>query len=229
MNPYDHYVQTLSNLLAGARALPLGGFPNYPVEPIAKDAPVALIFSPHPDDEVIIGGLALRLMREAGWNPVNVAVTQGSNRERQAARWQELEECCRCIGFDLVPTAPRGLEKINPRTRDQETWDPLFYGYEDWSTWYVGEIIGNFVALNRDLIMQTARLRVQPSDAVTVQLIYNLYRLNEPVSEIAARDLNPRAANIVPIEQVGAKPPATNGTTVVAIVPEGPMELGGAD
>ena len=59
MNPYDSYIQSLSNLLAGARALPLGGFPDYPRPPLAKDAPVALIFSPHPDDEVIIGGLGV--------------------------------------------------------------------------------------------------------------------------------------------------------------------------
>jgi hypothetical protein len=84
----------------------------------------------------------------------------------------------------------------DPQTRDHETWDPLFYGFEDWSTWYVGEIIGNFVALNRDLVMQTARLRVSPVDALTLSFIYNYYRLNQPVTEIAAHDLNPRAANI---------------------------------
>ena len=77
-----------------------------------------------------------------------------------------------------------------------EVWDPLWYGFNDWSTWYVGEIIGGFVALNRDFIMQTVRLRAQPTDALTVQLIYNYYRLVDPVSEIVARDLNPRAANI---------------------------------
>jgi LmbE family N-acetylglucosaminyl deacetylase len=79
-----------------------------------------LIFSPHPDDEVIIGGLALRLMREAGWNIVNVAVTQGSRKERQAERLLELKRCCDCIGFGLIQTAPSGLEKVSPRTREQE-------------------------------------------------------------------------------------------------------------
>ena len=43
-------------------------------------------------------------------------------------------------------------------------WDPLFYGFYDWSTWYVGEIIGEFVTVNRDLIIQTVRLRVEPTD-----------------------------------------------------------------
>lgn len=83
-----------------------------------------------------------------------------------------------------------------PGTREFELWDPLFYGYQDWSTWYLGEIIGNFVALNRDLAVHTVWLRAQPTESLTTQLIYNYYALVEPVTVIAARDANPRAANI---------------------------------
>ena len=88
------------------------------------DAQRALIFSPHPDDECIIGGLALRFQREAGMRVVNVAVTQGSNKERQAARWDELRAACDYLGFELVPTIAGGLERINPKSRaqDQAHW-----------------------------------------------------------------------------------------------------------
>lgn len=79
---------------------------------------------------------------------------------------------------------------------DLEVWDPLWYGFDDWSTWYVGEVIGAFVALNRDLALQTVRLGIRPDDALTLQVVYNRYRLVDPVSEVVARDLNPRAANI---------------------------------
>jgi len=79
---------------------------------------------------------------------------------------------------------------------DLEVWDPLWYGFDDWSTWYVGEIIGGFVALNRDLAMHTLRLRGEPGESLTLQLVYNYYRLIDPVDEIVARDLNPRAALI---------------------------------
>jgi hypothetical protein len=41
--------------------------------PAAPGAPVALLFSPHPDDEVLTGLLPLRLQREAGARVVNVA------------------------------------------------------------------------------------------------------------------------------------------------------------
>jgi LmbE family N-acetylglucosaminyl deacetylase len=78
----------------------------YPTEtePPQADAPVCLIFSPHPDDEALVGGLPLRL-RAAGWRVVNVAVTLGSRLDRRAARWQELLASCQVLGFDLVAAA----------------------------------------------------------------------------------------------------------------------------
>ena len=81
------------------------------------NAPNVLIFSPHPDDECITGGLALRLLREARWNVVNVAVTLGSNRARQAARRRELRNACAALGFQLIVPGERGLEHISPESR----------------------------------------------------------------------------------------------------------------
>jgi LmbE family N-acetylglucosaminyl deacetylase len=51
---------------------------------VSPDAPTALIFAPHPDDEVIVGGLPLRLLRELQINVINVAVTLGSRADRRA-------------------------------------------------------------------------------------------------------------------------------------------------
>ena len=117
MNPYHRYVSEIARLTREGRGFPLGGFPIPSRPAISKDAPRALIFSPHPDDECIIGGLALRLAREAGMRVVNVAVTQGSNKERQAGRLVELRAACDYLGFDLLQTAPTGLENINVKTR----------------------------------------------------------------------------------------------------------------
>jgi N-acetylglucosamine malate deacetylase 1 len=124
MNPYREFVSSFARLVAGGKSLPLGQIPRQPISPPAPDAPIALIFSPHPDDECIIGGLALRLMREAKMRVINVAVTQGSHKDRQAGRLQELKNACGWIGFDLEQTAPNGLEKINPKTRtdDPQHW-----------------------------------------------------------------------------------------------------------
>lgn len=117
MNPFPHFVAEHARLVREGKQFPLGGFPPCPRPAPAPNAPGVLIFSPHPDDEVIIGGLALRLLREARWRVSNVAVTLGSKRERQAERLAELRGCCDCIGFDLIQTAPNGLEGVNPKTR----------------------------------------------------------------------------------------------------------------
>lgn len=124
MNPYHHYVSEIGRLIREGRRFPLGGFPIPSKAPIAPDAPRVLIFSPHPDDECIIGGLALRLMREAGMRVINVAVTQGSNKARQAARLAELRDACDYLGFELLQTAPQGLESVNVKARaaDPPVW-----------------------------------------------------------------------------------------------------------
>jgi len=123
MTPYHDLVRAITQLARDGKNFPLGGFPPVPRPDIAPDAPRVLIFSPHPDDECIIGGLPLRLMREAHMRVVNVAVTQGSNKQRQAARWKELEAACGYLGFDLVQTAPGGLERITPKNREQDPAD----------------------------------------------------------------------------------------------------------
>jgi LmbE family N-acetylglucosaminyl deacetylase len=81
---------------------------------ILASTPKVLIFSPHPDDECITSGLALRLLREARWNIINVAVTLGSNHARRAARLAELQAACRFLGFSL---AMANWEDIHPAAR----------------------------------------------------------------------------------------------------------------
>jgi N-acetylglucosamine malate deacetylase 1 len=120
MNPYVEFVSGFAGLVNQGKSLPLGGIaPKVRTRP-SSDAPVAMILSPHPDDECVIGGLALRLLREAGMRVVNVAVTQGSNPQRQEGRLRELAAACDYLGFELKQTAPRGLEKIAPKTRAQD-------------------------------------------------------------------------------------------------------------
>jgi N-acetylglucosamine malate deacetylase 1 len=154
MNPYQQFVSAFVQLTAGGTSLPLGDIPPHPAPPLRPNAPIALIFSPHPDDECIIGGLALRLMRERQFRIVNVAVTLGSNEERRAARLLELKNACDWIGFGLAET---GLENITPstRTKEPEFWsaairtaagllteykpDVILFPHElDWNSTHVG-------------------------------------------------------------------------------------------
>jgi LmbE family N-acetylglucosaminyl deacetylase len=117
MNRYPQWVSQFERLLQKGKLLPSGIISKAPHQKILPDAPKVLIFSPHPDDECIIGGLALRLLREAKWNVINVAVTLGSKRERRATRLRELKKACASLGFGLVVPGKLGLERINPETR----------------------------------------------------------------------------------------------------------------
>jgi N-acetylglucosamine malate deacetylase 1 len=119
-NPYQSLVDGFAGLLSEGEAISPLGLVVPPRPAIAEDMPRALIFSPHPDDEVIIGGLPLRLLREQKLNVINVAVTLGSLPRRQAERWQELQNCCAYIGFGLLATGERGLEGINLTLREQQ-------------------------------------------------------------------------------------------------------------
>ncbi len=117
MNPYVRFVEESVRAIRDAQKLPLGGFPPCPRPAVAAGAPTALIFSPHPDDECIVGGLALRLLRTGKMKVTNVAVTQGSNKQRQGPRFIELTGACNYLGFGLIQVQEGGLEKINPKGR----------------------------------------------------------------------------------------------------------------
>ena len=57
MNNYHELVEQFARTLKNGQSIPLGNAEPKPYLEIAPDAPTVLIFSPHPDDEVIIGGL----------------------------------------------------------------------------------------------------------------------------------------------------------------------------
>lgn len=120
MTPYHQLVSEYARLLKEGRSYPLGTFSPAPKPELPAEAPQALFFSPHPDDECISGGIAVRLMRQGRMRVSNVAVTLGSKKERQAGRLQELQNACNYLGFGLIPTAPNGLEKINVKAREQD-------------------------------------------------------------------------------------------------------------
>jgi LmbE family N-acetylglucosaminyl deacetylase len=120
VNPYIQLVSNFSNAVKQGRSLPLGGIPQAARPTIQPDAPKALFFAPHPDDETISGGLGLRLLPEGPWNVIDVAVTQGSKKERQAERLHELKAACDYLGLGLIQTAPNGLEKVTPATREKD-------------------------------------------------------------------------------------------------------------
>jgi len=120
-DPYLDYVCGFEELLRQGDTLN-NAVPPPPIQPlVADDAPVCLVFSPHPDDEVIAGALPWRLRSEAGWRVINIAVTLGSDVGRRAARWRELTRCCSHLGFELysaIGTPGVAFERVRPLTAD---------------------------------------------------------------------------------------------------------------
>ena len=119
-NPFREFVQNISQNLELGRSVPLGGadFPDHPKKD--DQAPVGMIFSPHPDDECISGGFPLRLSREAGFRIINVPVTLGSDIGRRKERTAELENACRYLGFEIQFANENGFEDISPDARDRD-------------------------------------------------------------------------------------------------------------
>ena len=78
-------------------------------------SPGTLLFSPHPDDEIMTGGLAFRLLRESGLRTVNLAVTYGSDQKRKKERKEELASACAFVGFETLPASePLAFDGVNP-------------------------------------------------------------------------------------------------------------------
>ena len=119
-NPYYEYAESFKRLSELGKNLPFGEVHPPQNQVIREDSPTALILSPHPDDECIMGALPLRLMREAGFRVVTVAITLGSNLSRRKERLDELKKACDWIGFELEEMLINDTEKTTPEIRELE-------------------------------------------------------------------------------------------------------------
>jgi GlcNAc-PI de-N-acetylase len=81
------------------------------------------MFSPHPDDEVITGGLTLRLLRELKMRVINVTVSQGTNPSRQAERWQRRQLLSHLTLRD-PPRRSRFSETLEPPCQAKDLGGP---------------------------------------------------------------------------------------------------------
>jgi hypothetical protein len=78
-------------------------------------------------------------------------------------------------------------------TNGNKEFDPLFYGFSDWGTWYQGDILGNWVTSNANLNSHQVRLNLTLEQS-TVNLIYYHFRLDsekvsKPVSPLNSKNL----------------------------------------
>lgn len=142
-NPYSEFVQSVCKKFVTGNELPLGQMPKPPASKTDPTSPKVLILAPHPDDECVMGGLPLRLMREAGSEVVVLPITYGSDTKRKEERKKELHEACSWIGFSLVDFGQNGLDKIHPESRQKNT--------VHWSNG-VNELVKSIEKINPDIL-----------------------------------------------------------------------------
>jgi hypothetical protein len=63
---------------------------------------------------------------------------------------------------------------------ESRSFDPLFYEGPDWGTWTQGEILGEWVLANSNLISHTVRLNAYPTDKLTLTALYFYFMLDDP-------------------------------------------------
>ncbi|MGF6506233.1 PIG-L deacetylase family protein [Paraburkholderia sp. 32] len=111
------YVDTFAALLGEPIPLPDISQSTATPRSVDRTRPLALIVSPHPDDECLTGGLALRLQQEAGFEVLNIVATLGSNPGRRSERWNELCHACTRLDFALLDPAFDGRQPVTPARR----------------------------------------------------------------------------------------------------------------
>lgn len=65
-------------------------------------------------------------------------------------------------------------------TRLGNGFDSMAYGFKTWGTWFQGEINGEFILDNSNLITHVGRLTLAPTESVTFNLIYLNYEFVNP-------------------------------------------------
>ena len=92
--------------------------------PLTSQRPLVAMISPHPDDECLVAGVALRLRQEVGAQLVNIPLSYGSNPETWPRRTHELTQACAQLGMALhdVPPGSFGHIYISERMEHFAEW-----------------------------------------------------------------------------------------------------------
>jgi Alginate export len=103
--------------------------------------------------------------------------------------------------FDTTPWTPYLSYRYSFFSGDEpgadqiEAFDPLFYGASDWSTWYVGEVLGEYATTNQNQKAHTLRLRANPTESITLTSLFIDFSLDDVATVIQSR-VEPRAADV---------------------------------
>ncbi len=89
--------------------------------------------------------------------------------------------------FDNLPLKPvlsfrrtRFSGDGNPADNKRQDWDALSKGFTGWSTWLVGDIVGNYLLFNSNERVQQYSLKMQLNETLTLGGIYYQFWLDKP-------------------------------------------------
>ena len=68
----------------------------------------------------------------------------------------------------------------DPATSKNENFDSLLPGFYDWGYWWQGEIVGEYIALNSNLVSSLARVHLTPTDKLGWGLMFYKFTLDQP-------------------------------------------------
>ena len=74
------------------------------------------------------------------------------------------------------------FEGDKPDTPVNENYNPLFPGFQDWGSWWQGEIAGEYFLSNSNLKTHMLRLHTTPKDNIGTGLLFFDYKLDQPGS-----------------------------------------------
>ena len=92
------------------------------------------------------------------------------------------------IGYTFVdwPWAPDVTYRFahfsgdDPNTMEDETYDPLFYGFTNWGTWFIGEVAGEYMIFNSNFDVHMLMVQASPYDNLFVTVSGFDFTINEP-------------------------------------------------
>lgn len=125
---YAHYVE---NMVTNYEQLAGNTANLQPILPLLvkptglSDQPRIAILAPHPDDECLMAGAALRMQEEWNAKVTVIPYSYGSRPDRRAARAQELKDSLAVLGFDLFEPRKNTLQEKMTEIEFLETMKKL--------------------------------------------------------------------------------------------------------
>ena len=163
------YVESFSRSYQEKRMLPGKSSPEIFGLDSGKRGGRLVICSPHPDDEMLTGTLALRLLQEDGVSVTDLVITLGSDPARKQARLAELTAACRVVGFGLILVQdPLAFDRLSPEN-----------GNDQWLE-RVDLLVDHFAALQPDCVQIPHARDAHPTHQAVHWLVFKaLHRYTE--------------------------------------------------